>query len=436
MKILLKMLIILALSLLLLIPKLMIGNLIDERESTSQKAKNEIAKKWGNAQCIAGPYIYIPAKYDNQKKEKVADDLIIFPDSFEIDGTVNSQILHRGIYDVAVYSAPFNIKGNFTSPKYLENYNLEKKYLTNKAEYRFFIRDLRGLNEQIELITPQNREILLKSSKNNYGYLSCPANIDGILNNDTIPYSLKLQLKGSQGLYILPCGNTSIAHIKSNSNSPSFTGFLPNNRQINDNGFTADWQVIDLNRSFSQTLFSGTFEDEVLGQSKYRYTRLDSDDTDEMDEYMGFSVKTGINQYQQNTRANKYAFLIIILTFITVLFVEIYKETPVHLIQYLLVGIALVLFYSLLLSFSEFMAFGWSYLIAAIMTIALITVYMAAILKLKKTALLIGGLMSVLYIYIFILLSMETLSLLAGSIGLFIILAIIMMASQKINWYK
>ena len=128
--------------------------------------------------------------------------------------------------------------------------------------------------------------------------------------------------------------------------------------------------------------------------------------------------------------------MIIILTFITVLIAEILKNTPIHIIQYLLIGIALVLVYCLLLSFSEFLAFGWAYLIAAVMTIGLITAYIAAILKIKKTALSIGVLLSALYIYIFVLLRLETLSLLVGSIGLFIILALIMRVSQKINWYK
>ena len=432
MKILLKLLIIFSLSLLLLIPKVMISNLIDEREQTSQEAKEDIAKKWGKSQCVAGPFICIPAKYNKDKTAKLTDDLIIFPETFEISGEINTQSLHRGIYDVAVYSAPFDVKGSFRLPEELNRDNLAKNYELEQAQFMFFIRQLRGLNDYVVFTTPQQKQRMLSTKDNRY--LACEADMQQLLNGDTIAYSLLLDLKGSEGLYLLPVGSTSNARISSNSTAPSFTGFLPDNREINEKGFTADWNVIALNRTFAQTLPLETFEDDILADAGYRYSN--DNDLKTMDDFMGISLKTGVNQYQQNTRANKYAYLIIILTFITVLFVEIRKENPIHLVQYLLVGIALVLFYTLLLSFSEFLAFGWAYLIAAAMTIGLITAYMAAILKIRKTAFTIGALMSALYIYIYILLSMETFSLLAGSIGLFIILALIMVASQKINWYK
>ena len=430
MKIMLKIFVILLLSVLLLIPRMMIGNLIDEREGTANDAKQEISKKWGKAQCVAGPFLCIPARYDKEKKSTVADDLIIFPETFDVSGNISSQVLHRGIYDVSVYSAPLAVKGSFCFPKELDMATLEKNYKLDKASYMFFIRDLRGLNSYVELTAAEEKKVMLTKENS---YLSCEANLEGFLNGDTVDYSLSLDLKGSQGLYILPCGNSSIAHITSNCPSPSFTGFLPDDRQVGDTGFTADWKVIALNRSFAQTSPFAVFNNNTMYDARNAYTE---DKLNEMDDFMGVSLKTGVNQYQQNTRANKYAYLIIILTFITVLFVEIRKENPIHLVQYLLIGIAIVLFYTLLLSFSEFMAFGWSYLIAAVMTIGLVTAYMAAILKIRKTAFAIGGLLSALYIYIYILLSLETFSLLAGSIGLFIILMLVMMASQKINWYK
>lgn len=431
MKIMLKIFVILLLSVLLLIPRMMIGNLIDEREGTANDAKQEISKKWGKAQCVAGPFLCIPARYDKEKKSTVADDLIIFPETFDISGNISSQVLHRGIYDVSVYSAPLAVKGSFCFPRELDMATLEKNYVPDKASYMFFIRDLRGLSSYVELTVAQEKKVMLTAER---GYLSCEADMSHLLDGDTVDYSLSLDLKGSQGLYLVPCGNSSAAHITSNCPSPSFTGFLPDDRQVSDTGFTADWKVIALNRGFAQTISFSTFNNTTISHARNEYS--EEDKLNDMDDFMGVSLKTGVNQYQQNTRANKYAYLIIILTFITVLFVEIRKENPIHLVQYLLIGIAIVLFYTLLLSFSEFMAFGWSYLIAAVMTIGLVTAYMAAILKIRKTAFAIGGLLSALYIYIYILLTLETFSLLAGSIGLFIILMLVMIGSQKINWYK
>ena len=148
----------------------------------------------------------------------------------------------------------------------------------------------------------------------------------------------------------------------------------------------------------------------------------------------GVDLLLPVEQYQQATRSVKYASLFIILTFVICFFVEITRKKNIHPFQYLLVGLALCLFYTLLISISEYLGFGWAYLIAAVMTIALLVCYLAGLLKIKRTACLIGGLLALLYAYIYILLQMETYALLTGSIGLFIILAIIMRFSLKINW--
>jgi inner membrane protein len=128
--------------------------------------------------------------------------------------------------------------------------------------------------------------------------------------------------------------------------------------------------------------------------------------------------------------------LFIFLTFATVFFVEYRRQTPIHPVQYLLIGVALLVFYTLLLSFSEHIPFSWSYLIATLMTITLITVYLAGILKIRKTALMVGGLLLLLYLFIYVLLQLETYALLFGSLGIFVILAVLMYASQKVRWYK
>ena len=140
-----------------------------------------------------------------------------------------------------------------------------------------------------------------------------------------------------------------------------------------------------------------------------------------------------VDRYQKTDRAIKYAIVVILLTFIAILLAEVVMRHPINMLQYLLVGLALVLFYSLLLSMSEHLSFGLSYLLAAIMTIGLITLYMRGILRSIKVAGAICGLLTVIYVFIYVLLSLETYALLTGSVGLFIALAAVMYATLKLR---
>ena len=218
-----------------------------------------------------------------------------------------------------------------------------------------------------------------------------------------------------------PFGQTTTVSLTSDCTTPSFTGYyLPDERQVTDTGFQAEWKVLAINRDYPQVLNDSFFE----YRTEFGYSSF------------GVELKVPVEQYLQTDRAIKYAFLIILLTFAAVFFVEMRKAKPIHPVQYLLIGIALIVFYTLLLSFSEHMNFGLSYLIASVMTIGMIVVFMASIAKDKKTALGIGLLLFVLYAFVYVLLQLESYALLVGSVGLFIILGIAMYATQKIEWYK
>lgn len=199
---------------------------------------------------------------------------------------------------------------------------------------------------------------------------------------------------------------------------PSFGGdFLPTNHHITDEGFTANWKVLDLNRSYGQVVRA----DDITAINQVASSLF------------GVKFIQSVDQYQQNLRSVKYAVLIILLTFVLVLFIELIKKNPVNPFHYLLVGLALVLFYALLLSMSEIWGFINAYIVAAFMTIAMITIHMIAILKNFKQGLLVGLLLAFLYIFVFILISMESYSLLVGSLGLFVILGTIMYYARKIK---
>lgn len=407
----LKLLIIICISVLLLIPQFLIMNLVTERQSTRNDAQRELAKSWGMDQHIEGPAIVIPIK---EKK------LYLFPESLDVSGNIQSQTLKRGIFEFSVYNAPIKISGTFKCPKEL----LKRGISQNACKKSFLfigLGDLRGLSENVTIIlngVPCQVEPAssFAESPSNSG-LVCSFDLSALLNGDTILFEITLPIKGIDGLYFAPVGNSTSVSLTSDWGDPSFQGnFLPTQREVNDNGFKAVWKVMALNRDYGQIATNSYSWESMMNGSE-----------------LGVNLCIPVDQYQQTTRTVKYAILIIILTFAVVFFVEVRRKTNVHIVQYILIGIALLLFYTLLLSFSEHLLFAISYAIAALMTIGLITVFMAAILKDKKTALVVGGLLTLLYIFIFVLLQLESYALLAGSLGLFVILAVTMYATVKIR---
>lgn len=407
----LKLLIIIGISVLLLIPQFLIMNLVTERQSTRNDAKKELAKSWGMDQHIEGPAIVIPVK------EK---QLYLFPESLDVSGNIQSQTLKRGIFEFSVYNAPIKMSGTFKCPKEL----LKRGISQNACEKSFLfigLGDLRGLSENVTIklngVSCQVEPASSFAESPSINGLVCAFDLSTLLNGDTVLFEITLPIKGIDGLYLAPVGNSTSVSLTSDWGDPSFQGnFLPTQREVNDNGFKAVWKVMALNRDYGQIATNSYSWESMMNGSE-----------------LGVNLCIPVDQYQQTTRTVKYAILIIILTFAVVFFVEVRRKTNVHIVQYILIGIALLLFYTLLLSFSEHLLFVISYAIAALMTIGLITLFMAAILKDKKTALVVGGLLTLLYIFIFVLLQLESYALLAGSLGLFVILAAAMYATVKIR---
>ena len=422
-----KVVVIAFLVLLLLIPMVMIENMITERGQTQANAIDEVSQKWSLAQTITGPYInlqYSIAQDDNGKKKAVAGDVILFPDELSVDGQLQTEILQRGIYKVNVYQSELLLKG-FFSPEELKKSNVDMEALEyDKAAVCLNLTDMRGLSEQVS-ITLNDSVYVFEPGMDGRGIenmgVHAIINLSALKENKKLPYEMRIKLKGSQAIYFTPLGKTTQVKLKANWGTPSFDGnFLPEKRDITEKDFSAQWQVLNLNRNYSQ----------VLVNSKSANIR------DIEDSNFGVNLKIPVEQYQQSLRSAKYAILIILLTFTVFFFTVIMEKTRIHALQYLLVGLALCLFYSLLLSMSEHIGFSPAYGVASLLTIALVGGYMQGIIKKKKTALIMVGLLGILYIYIFILIQLETFALLAGSLGLFVILALVMYFSKKIDWFN
>lgn len=415
------------LCLLLLIPMAMIKDLIRERDMTQDAAIQEVSDKWSRSQTITGPYLSFqyPVTIEDEGKQKtVTKNLVLFPDDLFVEGELKTEVLKRGIYEVNVYQSDVILSGSFSSKELIKSKINVNQLQPETVAVCLNLSDMRGITEQISLLLGDS--IYVFEPGMDYRGIEdvgvhTLVNLSGLMNEEEIPYKIKLHFKGSESIFFVPIGKTSQIKLKANWDTPSFTGnYLPKERNVTGQGFVAEWQVLNLNRNYSQVITN--------------FSRASLDNI--MDSGFGVKLKIPVEQYQQAMRSAKYAILIILLTFAIIFFTEIVNDTRIHALQYLLVGLALCLFYSLLLSFSEHLGFNMAYLLAAILTIALVGGYMFGIMKKRKPALIMTGLLSLLYLYIFTLIQLETYALLVGSLGLFIILGIVMYFSKKINWFN
>lgn len=411
------------LTIILLIPGIMIQDLIRERQDRSVETIEKINAKWSNAQTVCGPVLTIPyttTHVDANNKTVLQEHTIsITPENLNIDTQLFPEERYYGIYKTILYKSEIDLSGNFDKINYQKTENStihwEQAYLT------IGVSDLRGITENISF-TLDNKQYPVEAA-GNYDRLMGKIlvvslnNADSLLTGQPLKFNCKIKLNGSSNINFIPIGKTSKVHVAGTWKSPGFIGNFSPEHTITENGFDANWSVLRFNRSIPETWIDN---------------QVDTFD----DASFGVNLIDPVNHYQQNMRSAKYAIMFIALTFVVFFFVEILTKKRIHPIQYLLVGIALILFYSLLLSISEQINFGIAYLIASIATIGLITVYTYSIFKNKIQTGGLAAMLCMLYIFLYVVLQLEDIALLIGSVGLFIILGIIMFFSRKINWYR
>ncbi|MCL2649858.1 MAG: cell envelope integrity protein CreD [Candidatus Azobacteroides sp.] len=414
------------LILVLLIPTSLISNLIKERLEREKSVREEVCSKWASEQTLAGPFLIIPYNepVSNPKENEALFQTkycYILPETLNISGEIIPFERYRSIYKITVYQSDLKFNGAF--PKIdAKSLNIpEENLLLDKAVLYFELSDFRGIEEQLNINWNSKPLILGKESTlsgvSDNG-LTTPVELKIEDLNKEHQFSLNIKLKGSENLKFIPLGKTTETHLSSSWKNPSFTGnFIPNNpAEISENGFKADWKILHLNLKFPQ-IWKGTAYD--IDESAYGVTLLQSTDS-----------------YAKTERSAKYAILFTGLTFALYFFIEILQKKKVHPLQYVLVGLALCIFYTLLLSISEYLDFNWAYLISSVAIIILISLYTASAFKSRKIAGIFCAVLSVLYGFIFILIQLQDGALLFGSIGLFMLLAVIMYYSRKIDWYK
>ncbi len=421
----LKLIVIGFLILLFLIPISMIESLVYERQNRKSEAINEVSSSWGNPQTIAAPFITIPYYEFTRTTDENGKSVLIrtkhkayfLPEDLLIQGEIFPQIRYRGIYHVVVYNSKMKISGKF-APINFDVFKIDdKNVLWDEAEINIGISDLRSIKQSVHIKT---QDTVFAFNPGLSGFEVAGSGISSPLNwsNDKeLAFSVDLDLNGSSSLDFLPLGKQTKVKLTSTWANPKFMGaFLPEPRQINDDGFSAEWTVLHLNRNYPQSFLQSEGN---ISESAF-----------------GVSLLLPVDEYQKNMRAGKYAVLIIALTFVVFFFMQVLNKIMIHPIQYIIVGLALMVFYSLLIAISEQLSFNRAYLISSVAIIGMVGLYVKAILKSKKLALFLTGVMVLLYLFIFTIIQLQDYSLLFGSIGLFIVLAIIMYLSRNIDWYN
>jgi len=426
-----KMMMIALLMLLLLIPVAFISSIIDERQSTNRLAVAEIGHSWGDPQKIIGPILVVPHKVrmsdDKGIQHVVIHRAFILPDELKIHGELTPEKRQRGIYETAVYRVSLKCSGEFSLDALSQLRIPPGDLLWDDAFLVVGIPDMRGITEAVRFsfastdgqFSPGTQNVSLVPS-------GIHAQIEGPGHQNMekpLRFSFSLSLNGSQELSFVPLGKETKVTVRSPWADPSFSGaFLPSQRHVTGDGFDATWAVSYFGRNYPQFWSSATTNlnaiDEAVQQSSF-----------------GVRLLIPVDFYHQVTRAAKYAILFVALTFLVFFLHEVFNPLRIHPLQYLLVGFALCVFYLLLLSASEYVSFGLSYLLGAVATVMLITGYTSVILKNKLRSLGMGLTLSGLYLYLYILLQIEEYALLIGSIGLFAVLAVVMYITRHVDWY-
>ena len=411
------------LVLLLLIPAWMIESLIREREGRRGQAIHEISQKWGNQQTLTGPILAVPylvhAVDDDENVITTRQRAFFLPDVLHVDGTLEPETRYRGIYEAVVYRSTLRVSGSFNPPDFSIWSINAGDILWDEASLHIGLSDLRGVDEQVVL--DWNGQSLLFDPGITVDRL-VESGISAqklMLSADSGPidYAFDLTLKGSSSIMFTPVGKETNVALTSAWDTPSFDGaFLPDERDVSEDGFTASWTIFHLNRNYPQ---------------QWRNANVNL-----LDSSFGARLLLPVDQYQKTMRASKYAVLVIVFTFLVFFFAEVRNKERIHPIPYLLVGLALCLFYTLLLAISEHSTFGISYVVSGLATIGLITLYTRALFVKQYLSWIVAGVLSTVYVFVFVILQLEDFALLVGTVGLFAALAITMYLSRSIDWFN
>ena len=414
----------------LLVPVGLIYSLVSERTWRRDEAAGVISSEWGQPQIVSGPILSVPFSYiverKNAPQETVMDRAVFLPERLQVDATLATEIRKRSLFGVPVYRAAIRLTGHFKAPDVGTVFSGPHTVHWKDARISVAVSDPRGIAGPVSLVwNGANQTVTPGIAESSLGGDGISAAIQGLELGDGkgLPFVLTMELNGTKALQLLPLGDDTAVTMKSAWRHPGFQGApLPTRHTIGPDGFTAEWRVPYFGRGFPSSWRGATMNQAQLTKSVEHAA-------------FGVTLVQPVDIYQQTIRAVKYAALFIVMTFVIAFLWEIIGGVMVHPIQYLFIGFALCLFYVLLLAISEHAGFDTAYLLSAGPTVILIAWYWQWIVKARRGAALMLAALVALYSYLYLLLRLEDYSLLAGALGLFVMLAGVMFLTRRVDWY-
>jgi inner membrane protein len=422
------------LVLLLLVPLLMVIGLVFEREGRSNDVRGEVARTWGGVQNLTGPFVVVPytVRIETKEGDKLIETMqerraVFLPTELAITAKGQSNVLHRSIFDVNVYTATLAINGRFAAPDISDVDPAAVSVRWRDAVFVLALSDVAGLKEAATLSVNGNETLPFAPSTGvPASYMTgmhaklagSPTVIEGDTPITSFTFHADLVFTGSGSLSFAPAARETTVAISSDWPHPSFAGaFLPVERTVTDQGFSAKWRVPHLARSVPNgwTLSDGGLE--RLGPHLF-----------------GVTFYQPVDFYDLVTRAVKYGVLFLAAGFMGVFVLEVLSAKRVHAVQYLFVGLAMVFFYVLLLSLSEHLGFTPAYLIASGATGGMLAVYVGMVLGRVRSGLIMAAVFALLYGFLYLILTLEDYALLAGALLGFAALTAVMFATLRVDW--
>lgn len=441
-----KILVVIGMTLAILIPLLMIRGVISERQAYRADAVREVARSYAGAQAFSGPVLVVPYTENVLVEEKDADgkprqvereqshQWVFFPENLDVRGQLQPDTRRLGLHEVRVYEWEATAKAEFKAVIPVDETGARNRRI-GQAWLSYGIADVRGLLAPPRvLLGGKPREIAdgLGHASGAGVHIRLPAPLPG--EELVLDARLDFTLGGTESLSLVPLGKHNDFAIDSSWQHPRFSGsFLPRNRDIDGSGFNANWQVASVATNAQR---------QYLGGDRLPMTGLDDASALRYFEHSGpldavkVSLVDPVNVYSKADRATKYGLLFVLITFVGFFIFELVRQLPVHPIQYGLVGLALSIFFLLLVSLSEHIAFGWAYLTASAACLGLIGFYLSAVLRSVLRGLGFAAMLGLLYAALYGLLVSEDNALVLGSGLLFVILAALMTVTRKVDWYQ
>jgi inner membrane protein len=432
-----KILVLIILILILLIPIAMIRSLVYERSHRAEWAEGSIMEAWGSQFMIYGPVIRIPvvereeiitkSERDGEKVDIILRNktLWIVPRDIDIQANFSAEKKKRGIFSVALFSGDVSLKGSFTFDRARDELKENETLYPQQAEIIIGLTSQKGIRRVIRadwngselFFKPGSRGFLYDNAVSNGINANIPFDTEG-----TNTFDIQFAVQGGKSMRTIPIAELTHTRIVSDWPSPSFQGgFLPTAYTLSESGFDAEWEISYLSRSIP--LFW------ITGERGENNSRINI-----QDEQFGVDFFKPLDHYALNERAVKYAILFIIIPFLTLFFLEIFSKKTIHPAQYLLSGVANIIFYLLLLSISEHIPFSFAYLIAAAALTCMMSLYALSLLETRVRGACMGVIMALLYLIMYLTLNAEDWALLIGSITAFLICGVVMYLTRKLDW--